>query len=175
MEQARRDEYLKALGIDVFVPRRQHARVLSRPDPMEQAQDPCAPAAPCSLAGSVVVGPGAGNLLLLCASPAEAATPLAADIARCLDCEPVWSWPANADSANPLPLELAVAERLFTRVIIFGSGLTWPKLEVGARVIGSAHLLQADPIPVLARSASARKALWAEISANNWCAPRNRA
>ena len=175
MQPALRNEYLKALGIDVWIPRRQQGRPSPTPNGMDQARDPGAPAVAPGPGSGVVIGPGAGNLLLLCASPAEAATPLAADIARCMDCEPVWGWPAPADSVKDLPLELAIAERLFTRVIIFGSGLTWPEIDPGARVMGSACLLQADPLPVLVRSAAARKALWAELSANKWCGPRTRA
>lgn len=160
MALERRNEYLEALGIDVWIPRQRHARAV--------------PTASTPNAG-IVVGPGTGNVLLLCASSAEAAMPLAADIARCLDCEPVWAWPAPAGSLESLPLEQAVAERLFTRMIIFGTGLTWPEIDPAARVMGSARLLQADSIPVLARSAAARKSLWAELSASNWCAPRTRA
>jgi hypothetical protein len=156
---ARRNEYLRAMGIQAWIPR---AAGVPAPDtgvPVataveieSSAQDPVKTA----IANAIVLGPGAGDTLLFCGHSAEAATPLAADIVRCLACEPVWSWPAD-DSVPGIPLEQAINERLFTRVLVFGQGLAAVSSGV---VIGSARVIRVESIPVLAESAAARRNLW---------------
>ncbi|MGH8035856.1 MAG: hypothetical protein ACREO9_11565, partial [Lysobacterales bacterium] len=169
MESARRHEYLRTLGIDVWIPLCQSAGPhLSSGEATRALPDDAIP----NLNRGIIVGPGAGNLLLVCANSNEAATVLAADIARCLDCEPVWSWPAPEDSDEGMALEQAIAERLFTRVLILGKELCESAIDPAARVLGSARLLQAESIPLLAAKAEARRALWSALTASNWCAPR---
>ena len=73
MALERRNEYLEALGIDVWIPRQRHARAV--------------PTASTPNAG-IVVGPGTGNVLLLCASSAEAAMPHEAGGAAALAAHP---------------------------------------------------------------------------------------
>jgi hypothetical protein len=166
---ARRNEYLEALGIDVWVPVHHVAGARSSSGDEDQAPEPVSTQ---SLSHSIVIGPGTGSLMLLCANSEEASTPLAADIARCLDCEPVWSWLSPAGSDNGVPLEQAVADRLFTRILGFGTALEGAGIDPSAPALGSARLLRTASLPELARLAAARKALWAELSANQWCGPR---
>lgn len=172
-----RHEYLKALGIDVWVPRttaEQDIEYPSRdlPSTEENELEPgLACSAPVTDAPSeLVIGPGSSNTLLVCGGPDEAATALAADIARCLDCEPVWSWPAQRETDQGIPLEQAIEEGLFTRVVVFGANLRQSDQELDSPVIRSARMILADSIPVLIRDGSARRALWQQLSASNWCA-----
>ena len=176
MEQARRIEYLRTLGIDVWVPLGRAAGAAESPGRATESARAVAaePRMRNGIINGIIMGPGTGNLLLVCASSDEAATALAADIARCLDSEPVWSWPAPGDSAAGVPLEQAIAERLITRVVIFGNDLLESGIDPVDRVLGSARLLRVAAIPELAGKASARKALWAELCTNHWCAPRSR-
>ncbi len=170
MSLARRNQYLGAMGIDLWVPRTTATRVSAaarRPAPSEEtsALQPDTPmACGLTLAGRVVLGPGAGSTLLLCSKPGEAATALAADIARSLGSEPVWSWPAHDESVPGMPLEQAIEERLFTRVLVFGHDLLAPAADPGVQVIGSARLIRVDSIPVLVQSGAARRALWLALS-----------
>ncbi|MGD8346475.1 MAG: hypothetical protein PVI83_04475, partial [Lysobacterales bacterium] len=70
MNEARRRAYLEAMGFDVWVQK--------PPPPLENR---------------LVVGPGRGNTLLICATPELSASKLAADIARAVGGEPAWAWP----------------------------------------------------------------------------------
>jgi hypothetical protein len=117
-----------------------------------------------AIAGRVVLGPGAGSTLLLCGKPGEAATALAADISRSLGSEPVWSWPAQDESEPGIPLEQAIEERLFTRVLVFGRDLLAPAADPAVQVIGSARLIRVDSIPLLVKSGAARRALWLALN-----------
>ncbi len=152
MNLARRQEYLSAMGIELWTLRAVPG------------------AAPASLAEHIVIGPGDGNTLLVCGGPDEAATALAADIARCLEGEPVWSWPARTDSGPGIPLTQAIEEHLFTRVLVLGRGLVASAGDPGAAVLGSAHLIVADSIETLLANSAARRGLWLALSANLWCA-----
>lgn len=170
---ARRHEYLEAMGIDVWVPVHRIAGARATTGTEDAAPIPVATPEPGT---GIVIGPGTGSLMLLCANSREASTPLAADIARCLDCEPVWSWLSPADSGAGVPLEQAIAERLFTRVLVFGRALAGAGIDPAAPVLvlGSARLLLVPSLPELEQKATARRALWAELSVNNWCGPRSR-
>ena len=174
MDTARRHEYLEAVGIDVWIPQLQHSADLASTELMTGATRAVAHPAAIDLSKGIVIGPGTGDLLLLCASSGEAASALAADIARSLDCEPVWSWPAPADFATGLSLEQAITERLFTRVVIFGREMPGSGNDPAARVLCSARLLRVESIPELTGKASARRNLWSELSTSNWCTPRSR-
>ena len=100
MIEARKRAYLEAMGIDVWE---------ARPPP--PARD------------RLVVGPGQGSTLLVCAAPEDCASRLSGDIARALGDEPVWAWSdPDGDPASPR-LEDAIRNGLFTRVIVFGEPL----------------------------------------------------
>lgn len=166
MNLARRNQYLGAMGIDIWVPRAS-ATPASRPTPSEETavvQPDMIMACGSASGGRVVLGPGAGSTLLLCGTPGEAATALAADIARSLGSEHVWSWPAPDESAPGMPLEQAIAERLFTRLLVFGHDLLAPATDPVVQVIGSARLIRLDSIPVLVKSGAARHALWLALN-----------
>ncbi len=171
MALARRNAYLRALGIDVWVPRAAASNatlVHTEPGTVSEL--------PVSLAHGLHIGPGEGNTLLLCNGPAAAATRLAADIARCLDSEPVWSWPVSAEAEPGISLQQAIEQRLFTRVLVFGQELGQFVSEFAsgadARVIASARILYTRSITELAGSPAAKRALWSELCANDWCAGR---
>lgn len=176
MNIARHSEYLKALGIEIWVPRVGSFTAGELPPTLSPDHKPELPLAitarskTVNAAARIVIGPGDGDTLLLCGNSAEAATALAADIARSLDCEPVWGWPQKDDSAPALSLQQAVQERLFTRVLVFGPDLVATTEEAVSMVVGSARLIRSESIPVLSESGAARRALWLELSANHWCA-----
>jgi len=173
MVLARRHAYLRALGIDVWVPRAvADTATLAHPEAGMVSE------LPVSLAHGLHIGPGDGNTLLLCNSPAEAATRFAADIARSLDSEPVWSWPVPAQAGSGISLQQAIAQRLFTRVVVFGQALGEFASEFvsgsDAHVIASARILRTRSITELAGSAAAKRTFWSELCANDWCAGRAR-
>lgn len=165
MTPVRRQAYLKAMGIDVWIPR--SAPAGSRESlPLETGTGET------TRELQIFVGPGSGSTMLLCASAAEAATELASDIARSLEGEPVWAWLASGDSTPGVSLPLAIEEHLFTRVLVFGLE---PLARAGSgknRIVGSAELVWTDPIPGLAESGAARQRLWQQLSASHWCAGR---
>jgi hypothetical protein len=172
---ALRHEYLQAMGIDIWLPRLTSAPVNKNPATarVETADVPEASekgTAETALAGRIVVGPGGGSTLLLCGRSEDASTALAADIARSLDCEPVWAWPAPGPAAAGTTLGDAIKEHLFTRVLVFGQEQLTPAMERKAGFAGSAQLIWTDPIPVLMESGAARRRLWQELSACQWCA-----
>jgi len=185
MALARRHAYLRALGLDPLVLRSSPEYDLGeRPEPAE-ASESSTPAL-----HSLNLGPGNGSILLVCNNPAEAATRLATDIARSLDSEPVWCWPIPADPGRGLTLQQIIEQRLFTRVLIFGqqagagtgnSGgdaagerISTCDGDTDAKVIASARILRTVSIAELEKSAGAKRALWAELCLNDWCAVRAR-
>jgi hypothetical protein len=189
MALARRHAYLQALGLDPLVLRvRPGNTVCVRPEGAA-ASESCAPGLE-----SLHLGPGDGSILLVCNNPAEAATRLATDIARSLDSEPVWSWPTQAETGQGYTLQQIIEQRLFTRVLIFGkqADARAPRLasdlgnelagevaskqagDADANVIASARILRTLSIGELEKSAGAKRALWAELCLNHWCAVRAR-
>lgn len=168
MQPGHRNEYLKALGIDVWIPRK--ARVADSQPALPARRESGRDAPPGAGPASFVIGPGTSNTLLLCGSAAEAATALAADIARCLDCEPVWGWPAQNLAEQGIGLEQAIEERLFTRLLILGPGLAEDGRNTDSPAIRSARKIRADSISVLLTSGSAKQELWQQLSAAKWCA-----
>jgi len=171
MALARRNAYLRALSIDVWVPRAGADKAtFVHPEPGAVS------ALPLALAHGLHIGPGHGNTLLLCNTPAEAATRLAADIARCLDGEPVWSWPVPEEAEPGISLQQAIEQRLFTRVLVFGPELGGFVSEFvsgsDAHVIASARILCTRSITELAGSPVAKRTLWSELCANEWCTGR---
>jgi DNA polymerase III psi subunit len=180
MALARRHAYLHALGIQPLVLRvsPEHSACVHPPAAAgSELSDPCL--------RSLHLGPGDGNILLVCNSPAEAASRLAADIARALDSEPVWSWPKPAETGPAetgpgLTLQQIIERRLFTRVLIFGNQggerdselASYRAGEVDANIIASARILRTRSIAELEQSAGAKRALWSELCVNDWCAVR---
>jgi len=171
----RRHEYLQAMGIDIWLPRLTIVPARQNPD-AARAEGADMPelsetgVAVTALAGRIVVGPGSGSTLLLCGTAEEAATALAADIARSLEGEPVWGWPASIPHAAGMTLGDAIEEHLFTRVLVFGREQLADDEEGQTGFTGSAQLIWTDPIPVLMESGAARRRLWRELSASGWCA-----
>ncbi|MEJ8569053.1 hypothetical protein [Elongatibacter sediminis] len=192
-------EYLRAMDIDVWLRRDSSDAVAelvsgqpgSGPGPVDQPGDSAEAAPPrdeqtdraaiATVADTLVIGPGAGSLLLVCASRNETSLPIASDIARSLAGAPVWGWPADRSSeadGNPSPaqsLEDAISGRMFTGVVLFGVAI--PGVEAGAdeTVCGSARILSADSLRRLAADPAARRGLWARLRNTDFCAPRRTA
>jgi len=142
MNEATRRAYLEALGIPVWIGKA------------------CADEAAGLVVAGVDLGPGDGQVLLVCGGQDEPATRLAADIARALGAEPVWAW-AGAPGTG---LAEAVSEKLFTTVLILGRALADGLLGRDTpRTVGSARILVAPGLDELAREPRARKALWRMI------------
>jgi len=176
---ARRRDYLRAMGIDVWLSRSQPVARDSGSDPLvtegaERSRICEIEEVESVFAQRVVVGPGDGNTLLFCGGPDEAATALAADIARSLEGEPVWSWPASGASLPDTTLADAIETHLFTRVLIFGKNGSSHAAGMESKVAGHAHLILADAIPVLQTSGAARRRLWEILNASQWCTERPR-
>jgi hypothetical protein len=141
MNELRRRAYLDAMGFDVW------------------SVKPPAPA--CN---RLVLQPGDGDTLLVCAQPENTAGRFAGDLARVLDGQVVWAWPeAEGGVANPT-LEEAVQQHLFTRVVLFGK-------ELGRRivkgdiplVVGSARILVTENLPDLADSGRSKLEFWKQL------------
>lgn len=157
---ATRLAYLDALGIDVWVPR-----------------EPRAPAEPEREAGGpvLVLGTGDGDILCVVASPEEAGLDLVGDIGRAMRSAPVWAWPAGAPGfgAEAVSLEEAVADRLFTRMLVFGEGVA--SVLFGARRPDSLGTAGVHFVPGVARLGTDREAkriLWALMQKHGIAAGR---
>ena len=150
MYSERQSHYLRSMGIDLWVLRQGDDQDL--PVPVR----------------SVQLGPGAGDILLLCQDASESASRLGADVARSLDCEPVWGWPVGDENEPGLALESAITDRLITRVLVFGPGL------LTGGTVGKARVIQTDAMITLRQSPTARKALWSQLYEQHWCSERAR-
>jgi len=138
MAELRRRAYLEAMGFDVWL------RRPSGPEP-----------------GRLVVGPGSGSTLLVCAAPAASGGRLAADIARAIGSEPVWAWPDPKGDPGRPGVEEAVGDGLFTRLLVFGEDLARELFGAEApRIVGSAAVAVLPDLDELAVSGSARRTLW---------------
>lgn len=187
--EGQRLQYLDAMGIQPWISKQQAATRLVLAAAAELGEPP-APAFTDSKppAGSkpiqdlyFEIGPGTGQTLLLCGQRAEASSQLASDIGRCLDETPVWGWQAQSEPAQGntnsasggagLNLERAIKERLFTRVLIFAAGSA--AKEGGSEVLGSARLIYAPPLAVLADSPEQKRSLWLQLVGNGWSARQN--
>jgi hypothetical protein len=138
MIEAQRRAYLEAMGIGVWVNK---------------------PAAPD--AARWLVGPGSGSTLLLCRSPEESGTRLAADIGRSLGGNPVWAWPDPDSSQEHPSLEDTIEQYLFTQVVLFGTALAG--LAFNGKVpgiVGSAKVQVTADLDELAVDGMARRYLW---------------
>jgi hypothetical protein len=170
---AHQNEYLEALGIDVWVPRTALSTEHTDDTTAEHIKESGVrvPASGCNnVIARIVLGPGKSSTLFLCGQSADAATPIAADIARSLDCEPVWSWPGQDDAENAMPLKQAIGEGLFTRVLIFGADLLPQDDSQDDEIMASARILRTETIRVLTENARARQQLWSQLLGNGWCA-----
>lgn len=138
MNEARRRAYLEAMGYDVWVAKP------PGPGPVR-----------------LVIGPGGGGDLLVCAAPDESSSKLAADIARVLGNDPVWAWPdPNGESDRPT-VEEAVTDRLFTQMVVFGAGLARDLFgSQPPEVLGSSAVRIAPALDELAVRGTAKRAFW---------------
>jgi DNA polymerase III psi subunit len=149
--EARRRAYLEALGFDVWI---------TRPPAAER--------------GRVGVGAGEGSALLVCPSVDDCNMEIAGDLARALGGDPVWAWLDPATEADSRFLEDIVADRLITRVLLFGPepGRSLFKGPVPAR-IGSAVVAVAPSLEELAVNGSARQSLWRQLRNEHMAVQRN--
>ena len=138
MTEARRRAYLEAMGFDVWERK--------PPPPIENR---------------LVVGPGRGSTLLVCAKPELSASKLAADIARAIGDEPVWAWPDPEGLPHNPDLEQAVRDGLFTRVFIFGEKTRSRLVSADpVEVVASSRVLAVTDLEDIAVRGEAKRRLW---------------
>lgn len=142
MTESRRRAYLEAMGFDIWSARPHH------PD-----------------SNRLVLQAGDGDTLLICDSAELAAGAFAGDVSRALGGGAVWAWPDPEGRPESIPLEEAVGQYLFTRVVLFGArpGMLLFKGEVPV-VVGSARVLVADSLEVLAANGGAKQMFWKQVS-----------
>jgi DNA polymerase III psi subunit len=147
--------YLDAMGIEAWV---------ARPPPP-------APELLC-------LGPSAGSVLLICDETDMTGTPLATDIARYLGSSVTWGWPLTAlqsagsgedhgdsRSTDPMTLEQAITEHLFTRVVFFGQTLHQQMLgSHSPAILGAAKIIISADLRALGIDARAKRDLWRQLS-----------
>lgn len=142
---ARRLAYLDAMGIEVWRPRTAREKALSEG------------------VGTLVLGDGDSDILCVALNPGEAGCKLANDISEAMRTRPLWSWPPDPSGAggDGISLAAAVAEKLLTRVLVFGEELAGtlfgnevPEVIAGARVHVVPSLARLD------REREAKRILW---------------
>lgn len=154
MTTPRQRAYLEAMGVPVWV---------ARTAPGEQLVEAPTPSA-------VQLGPGNGELLMLCGSVSEPSGPLATDVARVLGTAPVWGWPCE-EEASPGLAEV-VREGMFTHVLVFGEAAESSLFGGPAPdTLGSAAVLRLASLEELENSAEARRALWRTLSSRRLASP----
>jgi len=133
-----------------------------------------------SSSGLLVVGPGQGSTLLVCAAAAQTAGKFAADLTRALGGDPAWAWPdrgghgdgigdgphdgSGDGGGDSLALEAAIGARLFTRVVIFGADTArWLFDGAVPEVVASAAVLTLEGLEELAVRSAAKRALWQRL------------
>jgi hypothetical protein len=161
MMDSRNLEYLNAMGIDVWQPRG------------EQSSDPGA-----NDLQRIVMGEGGGDILCIVETPAQAQLKLAEDIGGAMRCSPIWAWPADgSEGTGELRTVMdAVAEKLLTRVLVFGDRLAAEVL--GARVPSVLSAARVHMVPGLERLATdknAKRTLWRLMLDHGIAAPRKSA
>ena len=138
MIESQRRAYLEALGFDVWV---------TRPPPPQP--------------GRLVVGPHAAATLLVCGKPENSATRIAGDVVRALGGDASWAWPDTGGGEACVGLAEAIADRLITRVILFGQEpARWLFEGSVPEVLGSARVIAAPGLDELAGQGRARRSLW---------------
>ena len=164
MIEARRRAYLEAMGFDVWV-----ARSAAQPPAQAMSQSM---SQSTSQSGLLVVGPGQGSTLLVCASAAETASKFAADLTRALGGDPAWAWPDRGGpgggtgdgGGDSLGLEAVIGARLITRVVIFGADTArWLFDGAVPEVVASAAVSTLDGLGELAVRGAAKRALWQRL------------
>lgn len=145
--EARRLAYLDAMRIDVWVPRSEKTR--------QALEDEAGP--------RLMLGDGDGDILCLVGSEDDAALKLINDIGRAMRCAPVWAWPAGNPGlgAETVTIEEAVADRLLTRVLVFGKGVA--SAVFGASPpdsVGTARIHLVPGIERLGSDQAAKRTLW---------------
>jgi hypothetical protein len=141
MIEARRRAYLEALGVDVWITRQ-----------------------PAGERGPMGVGKGRGSTLLICPAAADSSTELARDLARALGGDPVWAWLDPDPGEDCQDLEDVVADRLITRVFLFGPEPA-RALFRGAppEILGSATVSVLPGLDELAVRGTAKQAAWKQL------------
>ncbi len=168
--------YLDALGIPAYVPRENPAPVTTPEPPVTLTPGAEAPERPreagaADARAGVILGPGKGSCLFLAGAEADEAGPLASDLARTLPASPVWARLAEGDDGQRL--ELAIAERLLTHVVVFGEAAA--RLVFGETIpeaCGPARVTVVDDFSRLATDAGARKSCWLAMKSAGVVAPR---
>jgi DNA polymerase III psi subunit len=155
MIDSNRLAYLDAMGIEAWV---------ARPPPP-------APELIC-------LGPSAGSVLLICDETDMTSTPLATDIVRYLGSTVTWGWPLTAlqsagsgeghgepRTTDPMTLEQAITEHLFTRVVFFGQKLHQQMLGLRSpATLGAARIIVSADLRTLGIDARAKRDLWRQLS-----------
>jgi hypothetical protein len=142
MIETQRRAYLEAMGIGVWI---------NKPAPPDAAR--------------WLVGPGSGSTLLLCRSPEESGTRLAADIGRSLGGDPVWAWPDPESNQENPSLEDTIEQYLFTQVVLFGTTLAGQAFNGKIPgILGSARVQVTADLDELAVDGMARRHLWQFLS-----------
>jgi len=117
--------------------------------------------------------PGEGDTLLICDAPEATATRIAGDISRALAGEVVWAWPDPEGSPQSSTLDQAVGRYLFTRVVLFGSGLVRKVFRGDAPLVtGSASIMVIDGLDELAVRGTAKQVFWQQLSGKVSSKPR---
>lgn len=138
MIEPRRRAYLEALGFDVWV---------TRPPPPPP--------------GRLMVRPEPSATLLVCGTPEDSATRIAGDVVRALGGDASWAWPDTVGGEESISLADAVADRLITRVILFGPGpARWLFQGEIPEILGSATIAAAPGLDELAGRGRAKRSLW---------------
>lgn len=156
---ARRLAYLDAMGIDVWRPRRK---------PL--------PAAPADSAPPIAVAGGGGDILCVARTAAESDLKLAADISHAMRSPPVWAWPTDrpAGDGEAMTVQGAVAERLLTRILVFGDDLAQLLFVGGApEVIAGARVHVVPDLERLGHDREAKRILWSVMCEHGIAAPRS--
>ncbi len=143
MIEERRHAYLRAMGLDVWLPR--------------------LPAAGPDRLG---IRRGSDGTLLLVSTAGDCRTELAGDLARALGGDPGWAWLDPAADEEAQTLQEVVAECLITRILVFGPDTA--RRAFGGDIpltLGSATVVALPGLHEVAASGSARQALWAQLRA----------
>ncbi|HKJ18027.1 MAG TPA: hypothetical protein VJ984_11800 [Xanthomonadales bacterium] len=151
-------EYLEAMGIDVYQLRTQGS------------EDAAA-----EIHQLIALGEGDGDILCIVESRDQSQLGLAAGIAGAMRSSPVWAWPVSdeTDSACGQSLSDTVAEKLTTRVLIFGEVLANQILGTGAPTVISAARVHVVPgLEQVGQDQKAKRALWKLMLDNGIAAPR---
>jgi hypothetical protein len=99
--------------------------------------------------GRLVVSPDPSATLLVCGVPEDSATRIA------------WAWPDTGGGEGSVSLADAIADRLITRVILFGpEPARWLFRGGIPEVLGSAAIAAAPGLDELAGRGSAKQSLW---------------